>query len=148
MQGMSGNQSIVETSPEHSPEARTSKIQCKPMEEQNPRLTTGSSPVYQRFITGTRSALSSWLLTSGPTPFCLCKPFSCKACPGTKEKHTTYNVHVAHGSFAVPPLLKILRIFFATQPAVVPKFVRLVLLHHLSNSCLILKICKCFWSLN
>ena len=53
------------------------------MEEQNPRLTTGSSPVYQRFITGTRSALSSWLPTSGPPPFCLCKPYSCKACPGT-----------------------------------------------------------------
>ena len=67
-----------------SPEARISKILCKPMEEQNPRLTTGSSPVYQRLITGTRSALSSWLLTSGPTPFCLCKPFSCKACPGMR----------------------------------------------------------------
>ena len=65
-----------------SPEARTSEILCTPMEEQNPRLTIGSSPVYHRFITGTRSALSSWLLTSGPTPFCLCKPFSCKACPG------------------------------------------------------------------
>ena len=63
------------------------------MEEQNLRLTTGSSPVYPRvttglsavyprFISGTRSALSSWLLTSGPTLFCLCKPFSCKACPG------------------------------------------------------------------
>ena len=24
-----------------------------------------------------------WLLTSGPAPFCLCKPFSCKACSGT-----------------------------------------------------------------
>ena len=65
-----------------SPEARTSEILCKPMEEQNPRLTTGSSAVYQRFITGTRTALSSWLPTSGTTPFRLCKPFSCKACPG------------------------------------------------------------------
>ena len=65
-----------------SPEARTSEILCKPMEEQSPRLTTGSSPVYHRFITGTRSVLSSWLLTGGSTPFCLCKHFSCKACPG------------------------------------------------------------------
>ena len=40
-----------------SPEARRSKILCKPMEEQNPRLTTGSKPVHLRFITGTRSAL-------------------------------------------------------------------------------------------
>ena len=52
------------------------------MGEQIPRLTTGSSPVYPRFISGTKNALSSWLLTGGPTPFCLCKPFSCKACPG------------------------------------------------------------------
>ena len=35
-----------------SPEARTSEILCKPMEEQSPRLTTGASPVYHRFITG------------------------------------------------------------------------------------------------
>ena len=31
-----------------SPEARTSEILCKPMEEQNPRLTRGSSAVYRR----------------------------------------------------------------------------------------------------
>ena len=66
-----------------SPEAQTNEILCKPTEKQNQRLTTSSSPVYPRFISGTRSALSSWLLTSGTTPFCLCKPFSCKACPGT-----------------------------------------------------------------
>ena len=65
-----------------SPEARTSEILCKPMGKQNPRLTRGSSPVDPRFISGTRSALSSWLLTNGPALFCLCKPFSCKACPG------------------------------------------------------------------
>ena len=53
-----------------------------PMEEQNPRLTRGSSAVYPRFINGTRSALRSLLLTGVPTPICLCKPFSCKACPG------------------------------------------------------------------
>ena len=59
----------------------------KPTEEQNPRLTTGLSPVYQWFITGTKSALRSWLLTSVPTPICLCKPFSCKACPGISFKN-------------------------------------------------------------
>ena len=67
-----------------SPEARTSEILCKPMEEQNQRLTRGLSPVYHGFISGTRSALCSWLPTSGPTPLCLCKPFSCKACPEKK----------------------------------------------------------------
>ena len=66
-----------------TPEVRTSEILCEPMEEQNPRLTTVSSAVYQRFITRTRNALSSWLPTSGTTPFCFCKLFSCKACPGT-----------------------------------------------------------------
>ena len=65
-----------------SPEAQTSDILCKPMEEQSPRLNRGSSPVRHRFITGTRSALSSWLPISVPTPICLCKPFSCRACPG------------------------------------------------------------------
>ena len=71
-----------------SRQERTSEILCKPMEEQNPRLTTGSSAVYQRFMTGTRSALSSWLPTSGTTPYCLCKPFSCKACPGKRRRST------------------------------------------------------------
>ena len=75
-----------------SPEAQTSEILCKPMEEQNPRFTIGSSPVYQRFITGTRRALCSWLLTSGTTPFCLCKPFSCRACPG-KKPNKMYTKH-------------------------------------------------------
>ena len=57
------------------PEARTSEILCKP--------NAGTkSPVDNRFVTGTRSALRCWLLTSGPTPFCLCEPFSCKAYPG------------------------------------------------------------------
>ena len=64
------------------PEARTSEILFKPMGEQNPWLTTSSSAVYPRFISGTASALRSWLLTSVPSPICLCKPFSCKACPG------------------------------------------------------------------
>ena len=52
------------------------------MREQNHRLTTGLSAVDPRLISGTASALRSWLLTSVPTPICLCKPFSCKACPG------------------------------------------------------------------
>ena len=28
------------------------------------------------------AALRSWLLTNGSAPLCLCKPFSCRACPG------------------------------------------------------------------
>ena len=39
-------------------------------------MTTGLSLVN----TGTASALCCWLLTSVPTPICLCKPFLCKAC--------------------------------------------------------------------
>ena len=52
----------------------------------DPRLTTGSSAVYHRFISGTKSALRSWLLTSIPTPICLYKFFSCKACPGKQTE--------------------------------------------------------------
>ena len=48
------------------------------------RFTTDSPPVHHRFISETKSALRSWLLTSVPTPICLCKPFSCKACPKIK----------------------------------------------------------------
>ena len=67
-------------------QARTKEFLCKPAEEQNQRLTRGSSAVHPWFISGTKSALRSWLLTSVPTPFCLCKPFSCKACPGKQTK--------------------------------------------------------------
>ena len=56
------------------------------MEEQNSRLTTGSSPVYHRFITETRSALSSWLLTSGPTLFCPCKLFFMQGMCGKRRE--------------------------------------------------------------
>ena len=42
----------------------------KPTEEQNPRLATGSSAVDPRFISRTKSALRSWLLTSVLTPIC------------------------------------------------------------------------------
>ena len=58
-----------------SAEARTYYILCKPHQ-------VTRRAVDNRFITGTTAALRSWLLTGGPTPFCLCKPFSCKACPG------------------------------------------------------------------
>ena len=54
---------------------------CKPVEEQNKRLTSGRPAVCQRFRRGTASALRCWLLTSVPTAICLCKPFLCKACP-------------------------------------------------------------------
>ena len=55
-------QRIEDTVLDVSSEARTKEILCKPMEEQNPRLTTGSSAVCKRFISGTRSALHSWNL--------------------------------------------------------------------------------------
>ena len=55
------------------------------MEEHDNRLTRGLSAVDKRFIRGTTATLRSWLLTIGPTPICLCKPFSCKAWPGTGE---------------------------------------------------------------
>ena len=68
--------------PNASPEKRNSEILCKPMEEHNNRLTRGLRLVDVRFITGTRSSLRSWLLTSGPKTTCFCKPFSRKACRG------------------------------------------------------------------
>ena len=67
------------------------------MREQNHRLPTGLSAVYPRLISGTAIALRSWLLTSVPTPICLCKPCSCKACPRkeiVESKTRTY-----HGRF-------------------------------------------------
>ena len=50
----------------------------------NPMETGGGTKptVDPRLIIGTRSALCSWLLTSGPTPICPCKFSSCKACSG------------------------------------------------------------------
>ena len=95
-------------------QARTREILCKPMEEQNPRLTRGLSPVYPRFITGTASVLRCWLLTSVPKSICLCKPFSCKACPGKnklssidKKQETTSNTFMHHKTIR-------LRIFCST----------------------------------
>ena len=49
----------------------------------NPRLTRGWPAVAKRLITGFASALRFWLLTNVPTPICLCKPFTCKACQRT-----------------------------------------------------------------
>ena len=57
------------------------------MEEHSRR---GSSTVYQRFISRTASALRSCLLTSVPTRTFLCKPFSCKACPGTSSSRWSW----------------------------------------------------------
>ena len=39
----------------------------------------------ERFTRGTSAALRSWLMTSGPAPLCLFKPFSCEACLGIKH---------------------------------------------------------------
>ena len=64
-----------------SPEARASETLLRPMEEHKERLTSSLPAFDTWFIIKTRSPLCSWLLTSGPTLFCLCKRFSCKACP-------------------------------------------------------------------
>ena len=52
--------------------------------------TIGWRAIYVRFMSGTRSALCSWMLTSAPSPVCLCKFFSCKACPGILEIQINY----------------------------------------------------------
>ena len=62
------------------PKARTSEIQFQTTEEQNQRLTSGLSAVYQREA----KCFCSRLPNSGTAPSCLCKPFSCKACPGIR----------------------------------------------------------------
>ena len=46
--------------------------------------------VNERFIRGTASALRSWLLTSGPSPFSPCKHFSCKAYRELPNGHSFY----------------------------------------------------------
>ena len=53
------------------------------MKGANLRLNSGWSAVDDRSISRTKRDLNSWLLTSEPSAFCLCKTFSCKACPGT-----------------------------------------------------------------
>ena len=77
------SKTLIKRLPELLPEAQTSEIQCKPIGEQNPQLTTGSSAVYQRFISGTKSALSCCLPASGTTHLCFCSHFECKPCQGT-----------------------------------------------------------------
>ena len=56
----------------------------------------GWPAVDPRLISGTASALRSWLLTSVPTPTCLCKPFSCKACPGISAQTTISRKYHKH----------------------------------------------------
>ena len=55
---------------------RTGEILFKPTEEQNQRLTSDLSAVYQRFISETSSALCFWMPNRRTTHFSLCKPFS------------------------------------------------------------------------
>ena len=60
-----------------SPKARTSEVLCKPIEEQSQLLTSGWRPVYPQ-----DDGRSSFLAADQWTDtFCLCKSFSCKACP-------------------------------------------------------------------
>ena len=67
-------QSIVASYPECLLQARTKDILCNPMEEQTPRLTTGSSAGPRALFVLAADQLS--------TPIRLRKPFSCRACPG------------------------------------------------------------------
>ena len=80
---------FVSVKPFHARHVReaeqTREILCKLMEEHNDRLTTGWQPVDNRLISSLspgREALfvpGCWPM--GPSPYCPCKPFSCKACP-------------------------------------------------------------------
>ena len=76
-------QGVDKTSLNVSPEARTRDILCEPSRKQNQQLTTGSSAVYQRIISWTKTALSSLLPNSRRMLLHRCKTFSCSACPGT-----------------------------------------------------------------
>ena len=70
----------------------------------DPPLITGASTVYQRLISRTACAFPPWLLTSGPTPFCFCKPISCKACLGTNGgTKSAFDPFLRTGSPAVYP---------------------------------------------
>ena len=60
------------------------------MGEHNERLTA----VDKRFISRTRSALRSQLLTVGPTPSCRCNRYPCKACPGKESKAAWFHTVV------------------------------------------------------
>ena len=82
-----------------SPEARTSEILCKAVEEPNPRLTSGLSAVDNGFISGTTAVLRSWLLTSGPTFFVSVNPFHARhvrEC--TKSQHTKLHHATLHNT--------------------------------------------------
>ena len=53
------------------------------MEKQNLRRTLVGSALDPRFNRRVQNVLQFWLLTIGPSPFCICDPFLCKACPET-----------------------------------------------------------------
>ena len=76
------------------------KFLCKPAEEQNPRLTTGSPAVdhrfttvfplvYPRFIRSLQAVRKAFFIpgmqSRTPTQSCLCKPFSFRGCLGICE---------------------------------------------------------------
>ena len=61
------------------------------------RLTTGWPPVDQQFIRGTTNAFRSWLLTSVPTPNCLCKPLFMQGMPGNKFLTDVYHIYIHLG---------------------------------------------------
>ena len=83
-------QGVEETTLQH-PSRSTNKQESYVNRRRNE--ISGLPLVHQRFITRTVSALRPWLPNNGTTPFCLCKPLSCKACPGTKQ-HKQANSHL------------------------------------------------------
>ena len=64
-------------------------------------MITGSSALHQRIITGTKIALRFWLLTSEPTPICLCKSFHTghvRELRTFESKTRTYHVRLKSGA--------------------------------------------------
>ena len=85
-----------------SPETRRSEILCKPMEERNPRLTTGLSPVHHVLITCYQKDKSrfSLLPTSGTMSFGSVDPFMQGMSGNTQpveSKTRTYHGRVGSG---------------------------------------------------
>ena len=59
-----------------------------------------------RFTCGTTAALRTWLRTSVPAAFCLCKPLACEACPGIRKKEIMQGMTsgLPHGQCVTSPV--------------------------------------------
>ena len=71
------------------------------MEERNPLLTTGLSPVYQRFISRARSAFCSWLPNNEKTLFVSVNPYHAGHVREFKKPMEEQNPRLTTGSSAV-----------------------------------------------